>query len=114
MELDEFAASYPELYAMLDEDIRYYIAENKMTGDESLRAWDNMVDNILNNYEQKNYFGYNMEEVLSQQMPYDGFGGGDWDFRFRRRRRRFRDFNIRDIIRLLFLRQLFDRRRRFF
>lgn len=112
MELSEFAANYPELYAMFDEDIRYYIAENNMTGEESLRAWDNMVDNIVNKYEQENYFGYNMEEVTSQQIPYDGFRGMDWDFRFRRRRR-FRDFNIRDIIRLLFLRQLFDRRRLF-
>ncbi|WP_313344710.1 hypothetical protein [Sedimentibacter sp.] len=114
MELNEFAANYPELYAMLDEDVRYYVVENNMTGEESLRAWDNMVDNIVNKYEQGNYFGYNTEEVLPQQIPFDGFRGRDFDFRFRRRRRRFRDFNIRDIIRLLFLRQLFDRRRRFF
>ncbi|MEL7648427.1 MAG: hypothetical protein AAGU76_10060 [Sedimentibacter sp.] len=113
MELDEFAANYPELYAMLDEDISHYISENNMTGEESLRTWDNMVDNILNNYERQNYFGYNMEDVMSQQIPYDAFMRRDWDFRFRRRRR-FRDFNIRDIIRLLFLRQLFDRRRRFY
>jgi hypothetical protein len=111
MELNEFAANYPELYAMLDEDINHYIAESNMTGEESLGTWDNMVDNILKNYEQANYFGYNVEEVISQQIPFDGFR--DRDFRFRRRRRRFRDFNIRDIIRLLFLRQLFDRRRRF-
>ena len=52
MELNEFAANYPELYAMLDEDIKYYIAANNMTGEESLSTWDNMVDNILNNYEQ--------------------------------------------------------------
>ncbi len=112
MELTEFAANYPELYAMLDHDVRYYIAENNMNGEESLSAWDNMVDNIVNNYEQENYFGYNIDEVIPQQIPFDGFRGRDRDFRFRRRRR-FRDFNIRDIIRLLFLRQLFDRRRRF-
>ncbi|MDF2586843.1 MAG: hypothetical protein K0S41_684 [Anaerocolumna sp.] len=112
MELGEFAANYPELYAMLEEDIRYYIAENNMNGDESLSAWDDMIDSILNKYEQDNYYGFNMEDVMSQQMPFDGFMGRDRDFRFRRRRRRFRDFNIRDIIRLLFLRQLFDRRRR--
>lgn len=112
MELNEFASNYPELYAMLNDDIRYYIAENKMTGEESLSAWDNMIDNIVNNYEQKEYFGYNMEDVTAQQIPYDGFMGRDRDFRFRRRRR-FRDFNIRDIIRLLFLRDLFDRNRRF-
>lgn len=113
MELNDFAANYPELYAMLDEDVKHYIAENSMTGEESLGTWDNMVENILNNYEQANYFGYNVEEVISQQIPFDGFMGRDRDFRFRRRRRRFRDFNIRDIIRLLFLRQLFDRRRRY-
>jgi hypothetical protein len=112
MELSEFAANYPELYVMLNEDIRNYIVENKMTGDESLRNWDNMIDNIVNNYEQADYFGYNMERVMAQQMPFDGFRDMDRDFRFRRRRR-FRDFNIRDIIRLLFLRNLFDRRRGF-
>ncbi len=109
MELSEFAANYPELYAMLDEDIKYYIAENHMNGEESLGAWDNMVDNIFSNYEQENYFGYNMEDVETQQISY--YGPRSRDFRFRRRR--FRDFNIRDIIRLLFLRQLFDRRRRY-
>jgi hypothetical protein len=112
MELNEFAANYPELYAMFDEDIRYYIAENNMTGEESLSAWDNMVDTIVNSYEQLNYYGYNMEDVLAQQIPFDGFRGRDRDFR-PRRRRRFRDFDIRDIIRLLFLRHLFDRRHRF-
>ena len=112
MELSEFAANYPELYAMLEEDIRYYIAENNMDGDISLSEWDNIIDAILNKYEQDNYYGFNMEDVMSQQMPYDGFMGRDRDYRFRRRRR-FRDFNVRDIIRLLFLRQLFDRRRRY-
>lgn len=113
MELSEFAANYPELFAMFDEDIRYYIADNKMTGEESINVWENMVDNLVNKYEQANYFGYNSEEVLAQQIPFDGFMGRDRDFRFRRFRRRFRDFDIRDILRLLFFRQLFDRRRRF-
>jgi hypothetical protein len=115
MELNEFADDFPELYAMIEQDVKNYIAENNMNGEESLNAWENMIENFVNNYEQNNYFGYNVEEVISQQIPYYDYRDWDRDNRFRRRRRRrFRDFNIRDILRLLFLRQLFDRRHRFY
>lgn len=114
MELNEFAASFPELFAMMDHDVRNYIAEHNMNGDESLSAWENMIDTFTKNYEQNNYYGYNTDDLMSQQMPFNDFGDWDRDSRFRRRRRRFRDFNVRDILRLLFLRQLFDRRRRNF
>lgn len=121
MELYVFAANYPELYAILDETVRSTIVANNMTGEESLRDWDNMIDNFVNDFECEDYCGQDKEEILSQQIPFGGYG--DWDgrdrdryrdryrYRDRRRRRRFRDNNLRDIIRLLFLRQLFDRDR---
>lgn len=116
MELYSFASEFPELYTMLNETVRSTIAANNMTGEESLRDWDNMIDNYVSNFEYEDYYGQEMGESLSQ-IPFDGFGGRDgrdWDRdrdRDRRRRRRFHDFNLRDIIRLLFLRQLFDRDR---
>lgn len=114
MELNAFAAEFPELYAMLDETVRSTIVTNNMTGEESLRDWDNMIENYVSNFEYDDYYGQEIGEISSQQIPFDGFGG--WDGRDRdrdrrRRRRRFRDFSLRDIIRLLFLRQLFDRNR---
>lgn len=112
MELYEFAANFPEEYAMLDETVRYTLAANNMTGEESLRDWDNMVDNLVRNFENEDYYGQDMRMISSQQIPFDGFGFRDRRDRDRDRfRRRFRDFNIRDIIRLLFLRRLFDRGR---
>jgi len=123
MELDVFASDFPELYEMLDETVRSTIVGNNMNGEESLRDWDNMIDNFVSNFDYEDYYGQEMGETSSQQIPLGGFGGWDgrdrgrdrdryrdrdWD---RRRRRRFRDFNLRDIIRLLFLRQLFDRNR---
>lgn len=114
MELNEFAADFPELYTMFEQDVRDYIAQNTMNGEVSLSAWENMIESLLNNYEQNDYFGYNVDDdLMSQQTPFFDFRDRDRDFRFRRRRRRrFRDFNTRDILRLIFLRQLFDRRRR--
>lgn len=119
MELYAFASEFPELYAMLNETVRSTIAANNMTGEESLRDWDNMIDNFVSNFEYEDYYGQEMGESLSQQIPFDDFGGRDGRDRDRdrdrdrrrRRRRRFHDFNLRDIIRLLFLRQLFDRDR---
>lgn len=115
MELDEFAANFPELYAIIEQDVINYIAENNMNGEETLSAWDSMIDSFVNNYEQNNYFGFNEDEVISQQLPYYDYRDWDRDYRYRRhRRRRFRDFDIRDILQLLFLRQLFGRRRRYY
>lgn len=110
MELDDFSANFPELYAMMEEDVRYYIAENNINGEHTLKTWEDTIDNLVNYYEQQNYYGFNTD-VNSQQIPFNDFRDWDRDFRFRRRRRRFRDFNTRDILRLLFLRELFDRRR---
>nr|WP_288830569.1 hypothetical protein [uncultured Clostridium sp.] len=119
MELDVFAVDFPELYEMLDETVRSTIVANNMNGEESLRDWDNMIDNFVSNFEYEDFYGQEIGETSSQQIPFGGFGG--WDGRdrdrdrdrdwYRRRRRRFRDFNLRDIVRLLFLRQLFDRNR---
>lgn len=119
MELDAFFSEFPELYAILNEIVRATIITNNMTGEESLRDWDSMIDNYVSNFEYEDYYGQEMGEISSQQIPFGGFGGRDRD-RDRdrgrdrdrdRRRRRFRDFNLRDIIRLLFLRQLFDQNR---
>jgi len=114
MELNEFAADFPELYEMFYEDIRYMIAEKKLTGRESLRDWDDMVDEVVRSYERENFYGYDTEMPTAQQFI-PGGRDRDWDRdrdRRDRRRRRFRDFDIRDIIRLQFLRELFDRDRR--
>jgi hypothetical protein len=114
MELYVFAANFPELYAMLDDTVNCTIMANNMTGEESLRDWDNMIDNFVKNFESDEYYGQEIGAISSQQMPFGGFGGrGDRD-RDRdrdRRNRPSRGFNIRDIVRLMFLRQLFDRNR---
>lgn len=105
MELSAFASEFPELYAMLYETVRSTIVANNMTGEESLRDWDNMIDNYVSNFEYEDYCGQEMGKSSAQQIPFGGFGDRGRD---RDRRRRFRDFNLRDITRLLFLRQLFD------
>lgn len=105
MELLEFAEDFPEMYSMLNDNVLYIIENNNMNGEESLLNLDNMIDELLDQYEDNNYFGFGA--VDSQQI--DGFrrdGRGH-----RRRRRHFRNFNVRDILRLLFFRNLFDRRR---
>ena len=104
MELLEFAEEFPEMYAMLNDNVIYIIDNNNMTGEESLLNLDNMIDTLLGQYDENNYFGFGT--IDSQQI--DGFRRDDRGYR--RRRRRFRDFNIRDILRLLFFRNLFDRR----
>lgn len=112
MELDLFELYYSDLYEMMDGEVRYALAEYKITGEESLRDWDNMIDSIVKRYEYPESYQYNMaparDSVMAQQF-------GD-DFRDRDRgdrdhRRRFRHLNLRDIVRLLFLRRLFDRDR---
>lgn len=110
MDFDEFTVYYPELYSMMDEDVRNAIESYPITGTEPLRDWDNIVDNIVSKYEFRNPYEVNTEEYNAQQYGY--FRDGDRDDRERRRRRRrrrrFRDFDIRDIIRIIFLRRLFD------
>lgn len=104
MELLEFAEEFPQMYAMLNDNVRYIIDNNNMNGEETLSNLDNMIDDLINQYEENDYYGTNTIE--SQQI--DGFRRDDRDHR--RRRRRFRDFNLRDILLLLFFRNLFDRR----
>ncbi len=107
MELLEFAEEFPEFYAMINDNVMYIIDNNNMNGEESLLSLDNMIESLVNQYEENNYYGF--DNVDSQQL--DGFGRDDRGRR--RRRRRIRDFNLRDIFRLLFFRNLFDRRRRY-
>lgn len=118
MDFDEFTVYYPELYSTLDEDVSYAIDMYPITGEESLRDWDNLIDNLVNKYEQQYPFSDNIGVFRAQQdqenfRDRDRDRDRDWEDRFRRRRRRrrFRDFDIRDIIRILFLRRLFDRNR---
>lgn len=106
MELLEFAEEFPEIFAMLSDNVNNIINSNNMNGEESLVDLDNMIDNLLNQYEENNYYG--LYTVESQQ--FDGFDRDDRNRR--RRRRRFRHFDVRDILRLLFFRNLFDRRHR--
>lgn len=103
MELLEFAGEFPEMYAILNDNVNYIIEKYNMSGDESLLDLDNMIDNMVAQYEENDYYGFNTLE--SQQVD---FRRDDRDHR--RRRRRFRDFNSRDLLRLLFFRNLFDRR----
>lgn len=107
MELLEFAEEFPEMYAMLNDNVSYIIDNNNINGEETLLNLDNMIDSLVDQYEENDYYGF--VTIESQQI--DGFGRDDRGRR--RRRRRFRDFNIRDILRLLFFRNLFDRRRRY-
>ncbi|BCJ98586.1 hypothetical protein [Anaerocolumna chitinilytica] len=107
MELLEFAEEYPEIYAMLNDNVNYIIDNNHMNGEESLLTLNNMVDSLIDQYEENNY--YVLDKIDSQQI--DEFGN-DGRYR-RRRRRRFRDFNVRDILTLLFFRNLFNRHRRY-
>lgn len=103
MELLDFAEEFPEIYAILNDNVIYLIDNNNVNGEESLINLDNMIDSLLNQYEENNYYGF--ATIDSQQI--DGFGRDGRGYR--RRRRRFRDFNLRDILRLLFFRNLFDR-----
>lgn len=104
MELLVFAEEFPEMYAMLNDNVNYIINSNNMTGEESIANLDDMIDGLLNQYEENDYYGFNT--IQSQQ--FDGFDRDDRDRR--RRRRRFRDFDLRDVVRLIFFRNLFDRR----
>lgn len=106
MELLKFAEEFPDIYSMLNDNVSYIIDNNNMNGEESLLSVDDMIDNLVNQFEENDYYGFNTVE--SQQIG--GFGRDDRDRR--RRRRRFRDFDVRDVLRLLFFRDLFDRRHR--
>ena len=110
MELLEFAEEFPEIYTMLNDNVNDTIDYNNMNGEETLLSLDNMVDSLLTQYEENNYYGF--DTVDSQQIDDFGRDGFGRDGRGRRRRRRrFREFNLREILRLLFFRNLFDRRR---
>jgi len=109
MDLDDFAVSFPELYLMIDEDVRLHLTSQQITGEETLRVWDGFVDNLVAKYEQQGYYGYDMGALAAQQIN-DNFRDWEWDDR-NRRRRRSRNLSLRDIIRILFLRRLFDRDR---
>lgn len=114
MDLNDFAINFPELYLMIDEDVRYALTAYQITGDESLRDWDSLVDNLVQKYDQPESYEYDMDPIMAQQFDGD-FRDRDRrrDDRFRRRPcRNCRDFNVRDVTRLLFLRRLFDRDRR--
>lgn len=106
MELLKFAEEFPEIYAMLNDNVSYIIDNNNMNGEETLVSLDDMIDSLVNQYEENDYYGFNTVE--SQQIG--EFRRDDRDRR--RRRRRFRDFDVRDVLRLLFFRNLFDRRHR--
>ena len=109
MDLLEFETQFPQVYAMFENNVTDMINAYSMNGNESLANWDQLVDYMMNQYEDNDYYGFNTEMVESQQME---FFDDRRDRDRRRRRRRFRDFDVRDILRLIFLRQLFDRRRR--
>lgn len=109
MDLNEFALSYPDLYRMLNNNVRNVIRDHNITGDLPLRDWDDMIDSVLmlgggNDF----YDDFSDMDTLPVQQLSPFFSGRD-EFDMRRRRR---DFDLRDIIRLLFLRELFDRNRR--
>jgi len=132
MELNDFAANYPELYTSLNEYIRLTIENNQINGEVSLTNWDNMVDHIVSQFDQQDYNGYASASVSAQTFRHDGnrchgrdcnrdrdWDNRDWDNRGWDNRNRdnrcrngFCDFDLRDTVRILFLRNLFDRRRR--
>lgn len=107
MGLNEFAALYPDLYMMLNNNVRNMIRDNNITGDVPLREWDDLIDSVLMSGDEYFFDDFNDMDVMPTQQMTPFFPDRDG---FRRRRRR--DFDLRDIIRLLFLRELFDRNRR--
>ncbi len=48
-----------------------------MNGEEFLSHLDNMIDSLLNQYEENNYYGF--YTVESQQ--FDGFDRDDWRYK---------------------------------
>lgn len=139
MNLHEFSINFPELFTIIDDDIKNVISAYQITGEESIRDWDILIDNLVKKYEQN----YRQNTITAQQYNFRDrdrdfrdrdryFRDGDRDFRDRDRyfrdrdrdfrdrdfrhkdrnfRDRFHDFDLRDSIRLLFLRKLFDRNR---
>ena len=113
MDMNDFMVDFPELYAMIDEDVNNALTANQINKEASLEDWDNMIDSIVQRYDLENAYGYNNDLMMNQF--HDGFRDGrnfyrdrDWYFR---NRRRFRNSDVRDIVRLAFLRRLFDRGR---
>ena len=120
MDIYEFAVDFPELFQRLDGEIEQVIQMNQMNGDRSLREWDEFIDSIVRRYEQEDAQNDQMNMMRNQQFnPRDGFRDMDRGMgrdrhrdRFRRpHNRRRRDFDVRDLSRVLFLRRLFDRDR---
>ena len=117
MDIYDFAVYYPQLYQRIDDEVQNAIAMYQMNGQESLHDLDSYVESIVNKYGQHELF--RDDAVATQQY----FRGGDrdrdrgrdrdWDRDWdRRRNHRRRDFNLRDLTRILFFRRLFDRHRR--
>jgi len=115
MDIYEFAVDFPDLYQKLDQDIENVIQMSQMSGDSSLREWDEMVDEIVNRHEEDE----TDENMINMPMPGMMTGqqhnrrGGGWDRnrnrgRQQHRHRRRRDVDLRDLTRVLFLRRLFD------
>ncbi len=115
MDINEFALAYPDLFRMLNDSVSTYMDSQSLTIDSSIGSLDDTVEAILQQAEQivpppDSYQAYE-PAIPVQMMPYRGYGwdygshGDDW-----RRRRPRRDFDLRDIIRLIFMRQLYDRR----
>lgn len=50
---------------------------NNMNSEEFLSHLDNMIDSLLNQYEENNYYGF--YTVESQQ--FDGFDRDDWRYK---------------------------------
>ncbi len=112
MDIYEFAVNYPKLYQQIDDEVEYYITTYQMNGSESLQDWDNYVENIYSKYEQQDsYDDANM--LVEQQFDFrDRDRRRDFDRdRHRNRNRHRRDFDLRDLVRVIFLRRLFDRNR---
>jgi len=98
MDLNEFAQSQPELYRQMNDQVNQFIDRYMITGEVPLMEWDGMVDRLVRELMEG--------EAAPAQSPLR-FGRDRNRDRFR-----FRDFELKDLIRLLFLRAIFDRRRR--
>lgn len=120
MDIYDFAVYYPQLYQRIDDEVQNVIAAYQMNGQEPLHDLDRHVENIVNKYGSHELF---REDTVAKQQ----FRGGDRDWdrgrdrdwdrgrdrdRDRDGHRRRREFNLRDLTRILFFRRLFDRDRR--
>ena len=119
MDIYQFAVDFPELFQKIDGEIEQAIQMNRMNGDRSLREWDDFIDDFVRRHDPDEMQEDQMGMMRNQQFnARDGFrdrdrGMGRDRFRepFRYRHNRRRDFDLRDLSRVLFLRRLFDRNR---